>query len=165
MELHFFVDVQMFFSNMRWLIYADVCCVPTSVRQIGKNMVRGRHAPFLCTVLNNGLAVAGLRKDTKLFTPQETLDSVIAGPSSCYCRFGQSDVLPLYNDWHAGLPICRHAVRNKRRKIISRSCLFCSSALLSIPDLCQYLSPWTGIFLPFKPWIKSHLLSAGIIRS
>jgi hypothetical protein len=142
----------MFFSNTRWLIYADVCCVPTSLRQIGKNMVRGRHASFLCTVLNNDLAVAGLRKDTKLFTPQKTLDRLIAGPTSCYCYFGQSDVLPLYNDVHAGLSICRHVVRNKRRKIISRSCPFCSSARLSVSDLCEYRSPWTGIFLKVRHW-------------
>jgi hypothetical protein len=143
---YIFVDVQMFFYNMRWLSHADWCCVPTSVRQIGKNMVRERHDPFLCTVLNNSLAVAGLRKATKLFTPQETLDSFTLGPGSCYWRFGQSGVLPSYNDCYAGLPICRHAVRNKRRKIISRSYLFCSSARLSISDLCQYLNRWSGIF-------------------
>jgi hypothetical protein len=133
---------------MRWLIHADwCCCVPTSVWQFGKNVVRERHAPFLCTVLNNGLAVAGPRKASKLFTPQETLDSVTAGPCSCYWRFGRSGVLPSCNDGHAGLPICRHTVRNKRRKIISRSCLFCSSARLSVSDLCPYLVRWTGVFL------------------
>ena len=143
---YIFVDVKMFFYNVRWLIHADWCCMPTSLRQIGKNMVRERHTPFLCTVLNNGLAVVGLRKATKLFTPQETLDSVTAGPGSCYWRFGQPDVLPSFNDVHAGLPICRHALRNKRRKIISRSCLFCSSARLSVCDLCQYLNRWTVFF-------------------
>jgi len=115
-------------------------------------MVRERHAPFLCTVLNNGLAVAGLRKATELFTPEETLESVTAGTGSCYWRFGQSDIPPSYNDGHAGLPICRHAVRNKRRKIISRSCLICSFARLFVSDLCQYLKPLNWFFFKVIHW-------------
>jgi hypothetical protein len=118
-----------------------------AVRQIGENMAGERNALFLCTLLS--IRLAGLKKATKLFTPQETLESVAGGPGSCCWRFDQSDVLASYNDGRAELPICRRAVRNKRRKIISRSCLFCSSARLSVSDLCQYVRTSTSVLILF----------------
>jgi hypothetical protein len=62
-------------------------------------MVRGQHALFLCTVLNNGLAVAGLRKDTKLFTPKKHWTALLLDPavtvasvSPMYYRCTMTDV-------------------------------------------------------------------------
>lgn len=68
-----------------------------------------------------------------IYAPGNT-GQLAAGPGSCYWRFGQFAVLPSYSDGYAGLPICRHAVRNKRKR------LFPGHVCSILPSVCPSLA-------------------------